>query len=54
MDQRQQTGALLMAACLLAVIRLAGELITRSPKLRGVIADSVSLARSVMRELQRA
>jgi hypothetical protein len=44
---RKQTGALLIAACIVAVIRLWGEPIVRSPKLSATVADSVQLAKMV-------
>ena len=46
-------GALLVAASLIAVIRLRGEDMRPSPRVSSVIADSVSLARAVLREVQR-
>jgi hypothetical protein len=46
-------GALLVAASLIAIIRLRGEPITPSPKVRAVISDSVTLAREILRELER-
>lgn len=46
-------GALLVAASLIAIIRLRGEDIRPSPKLKAVIADSVFLAREVLREVER-
>jgi hypothetical protein len=48
MDQRQQNGALLIAACIVAAIRLRGEPIKPSPKLSATIYDSVQLARMVL------
>jgi len=44
---------LLIAACILATIRLRGERIERSPKVVAVIADSVQLPRLALREIQR-
>jgi hypothetical protein len=46
--------ALLIAACIIAAIRLRGEPIRPSPKLTATVAESVALARTVLRELQRA
>jgi len=46
-------GALLVGACLIAVIRLRGEDLRPSPRVTSIIADSVRLARSVLREIQR-
>jgi len=53
MDPDRQAGALLIAACLVAAIRLRGEPIKPSPKLTATISESVQLARMVMREVQR-
>jgi hypothetical protein len=53
MDPQKQNGALLIAACLIAAIRLRGEPIERSPKVVATMSDSVRLARSVLQELQR-
>ena len=50
-DQQKQNGALLIAACIIAAIRLRGEPIQPSPKLRFVVSESVQLAKLVMREL---
>ncbi len=54
MDQQRETGALLVAACIIAAIRLRGEPIKPSPKLTATITESVALARTILRELQRA
>lgn len=43
-EERQQ-GALLIAASLIAAIRLRGEPIDNSPKVAGVIHDAIKLAR---------
>ncbi len=51
-DDEKQRGALLIAACLIAAIRLRGEPIQPSPKLKATIYDSVQLAMLVWRELQ--
>ena len=51
-DDEKQRGALLIAACLIAAIRLRGEPIQPSPKLKVTISDSVQLAVLVWRELQ--
>ncbi len=53
MDQQRETGALLIAACILAAIRLRGEPIKPSPKMTSTVAESITLARTVLRELQR-
>lgn len=46
-------GALLVAASIVAAIRLRGQEITRSPKLVAVVNDSVLLAQTVMAAIQR-
>lgn len=52
--QRQpMDGALLVAASIVAAIRLRGQEITRSPKLVAVVNDSVLLARTVMTAIER-
>jgi hypothetical protein len=51
-EDEKQRGALLIAACLVAAIRLRGEPIQPSPKLKATIYDSVQLAVLVWRELQ--
>jgi hypothetical protein len=50
-DEDKQRGALLIAACLIAAIRLRGEPIKPSPKLKATIHDSVQLATMVLQEL---
>lgn len=45
-------GALLVAASIVAAIRLRGEEITRMPKLVEVVSDSVLLARTVMAAIE--
>ena len=52
MPEERERGALLIAACLIAAIRLRGEPIKPSPKLKSTIYDSVQLAVLVWRELQ--
>ncbi len=52
MDPQKQNGALLIAASIIAVIRLRGEPIKPSPKLSAVVADSVDLARFVLRQIE--
>ncbi len=55
MDQRQYTGALLIAASIIAVIRLKGAPVDRSsPRLNFVVTESVHLARLILRELERS
>jgi hypothetical protein len=53
MDSQKQNGALLIAASIIAAIRLRGEPIVRSPKVVATISDSVTLARLVMQEVER-
>lgn len=53
-DKQRETGALLIAACIIAAIRLRGEPIRPSPKLTAVVSESVTLAKTVLRELLRA
>lgn len=53
-DKHRETGALLIAACIIAAIRLRGEPIRPSPKLTSTVAEAVALAKTVLRELQRA
>lgn len=53
MDKQKENGALLIAACIVAAVRLRGEPIRPSPKLTATISDSVQLARLVLNELQR-
>jgi hypothetical protein len=52
MPEERERGALLIAACLIAAIRLRGEPIKPSPKLKSTIYDSVQLAVLVWREIQ--
>jgi len=52
MPEERERGALLIAACLVAAIRLRGEPIKPSPKLKAIIYDAVQLAVLVWRELQ--
>ena len=44
MPEERERGALLIAACLIAAIRLRGEPIKPSPKLKSTIYDSAQLA----------
>ena len=53
MDKQRENGALLIAACIVAAIRLRGEPIKPSPKLSAVVYDSVQLARMVLAQIQR-
>jgi hypothetical protein len=53
MDKQRENGALLIAGCIVAAIRLRGEPVRPSPKLTATIADSVELVRMVLAQLQR-
>jgi hypothetical protein len=53
MEPQKQNGALLIAASIIAAIRLRGEPITRSPKVVATISDSIQLARMVLREIEQ-
>jgi hypothetical protein len=48
----RQVGALLIAASIIAVIRLRGEPIKPSPKLAATVREAVDLARLVLREVE--
>lgn len=54
MDTQRENGALLIAASIVAAIRLRGEAITRSPKVLCAVSDSVQLAKLVWREILRS
>jgi hypothetical protein len=47
-------GALLVAASIVAAIRLRGQDIKPSPKLTIVVKDSVALARTVLAQIERS
>jgi len=49
--EERQKGALLIAASLIAAIRLRGEPIDNSPKTIATIHDSLKLARMVLQRL---
>jgi hypothetical protein len=51
-DERHGGAPLLVAASLIAAIRLRGEPIKPSPKLQAVIHDSVQLAVMLLRQIQ--
>jgi hypothetical protein len=51
-DKRKETGALLIAASIIAAIRLRGEPIKPSPRLTAAIYESIQLATLVLRQLQ--
>jgi hypothetical protein len=50
-SEDRQRGALLIAASLIAAIRLRGEPINQSPKVVATIADSITLARMVLQRI---
>jgi hypothetical protein len=52
MPPKRQVGALLIAASLIAVIRLRGEPIKPSPKLTATVREAVELAKLVLREVE--
>jgi hypothetical protein len=52
-EKQRENGAMLIAACIVAAIRLRGEEIAPSPRLTAVVKDSVRLARLVLAELLR-
>lgn len=52
-QQPPANGALLVAASIVAAIRLRGEPIKSSPKLTATISDAVHLARLVLAEVER-
>jgi hypothetical protein len=52
MPDEKERGALLIAARLISAIRLRGEPLQPSPKLKSTIYDSVQLAVFVWREIQ--
>ncbi len=52
-DRQRENGALLIAASIVAAIRLRGEPICPSPKLTATVAESVELARMVLRQIER-
>jgi hypothetical protein len=51
MDKQKENGALLIAASIIAAIRLRGEPVTRSPKVLATVSDSVQLARLVWQRI---
>ena len=52
MAEDKERGAVLIAACIIAAIRLRGLSIKPSPKLKHTIYESVQLAVMVLRELK--
>jgi hypothetical protein len=53
MEKARENATLIIAASLIAVVRLRGEPIKPSPKLIATIADSVQLARMVLEAVER-
>ncbi len=52
MEKARENGILVIAASIIAVIRLRGEPIKPSPKLVSTIHDSVQLARMVLEAVE--
>ena len=52
-QQPKQDGVLVIAASIVAAIRLRGETITPSPRVTAAISDSLQLARMVAARLER-
>ena len=52
MAEDKERGAVLIAACIIAAIRLRGEEIRPSPKLKHTIFESVQLATMILRQLK--
>lgn len=53
MDKQRENGAVLIAACVVAAIRLRGEEIQQSPKVVATISDSIRLAKMVLQRLEQ-
>ena len=53
MEKARENGILVIAASIIAVIRLRGEPIKPSPKLVATINDAVQLARMVLEKVER-
>jgi hypothetical protein len=53
MDKQEENGALLIAASIVAAIRLRGQEIRPSPKLTATIKDSVNLAEMVLDQIRK-
>jgi hypothetical protein len=51
-DPQRENASLLIAASIVAAIRLRGEEIKPSPKLTATVRDSVNLARMVLAEIE--
>jgi hypothetical protein len=52
-EKQRENAVLVIAASIIAVIRLKGEPIKHTPKVTFTISESVELARMIMREVQR-
>ena len=53
MDRARENGVLVIAASIIAVIRLRGLPIERSPKVIATVSDSVRLAEMVLAVVQK-
>jgi hypothetical protein len=53
MDEQKRTGALLIAASIIAAVRLRGVEIKPCPAVSCAIADSVKLARMVLEKIEK-
>ncbi len=53
MDKAKENGAVLIAASIVAAIRLRGQEIKPSPKLNAVVHDSILLARTILAQLEK-
>lgn len=53
MEKARENGILVIAASIIAVIRLRGEPIERNPKVIFTISESVQLARMVLEKVER-
>ncbi len=52
-DKQRETGILVIAASIVAAIRLRGDEIRPSPRLKAVVYDSVMLAREILRAVEQ-
>ncbi len=53
MDKQKENGAILIAASVVAAIRLRGQEIKPSPKLNAVVYDSILLAQTIWAQLEK-
>ena len=53
MDKQKENGAVLIAASIVAAIRLRGQEIKPSPKLTAVVHDSILLARTILAQMEK-